>query len=261
MSGLPRPELHKDAKFVFLSDWDGTITDRDSNDLLIDTLGMGPDNRRALNGKVVTGEGNFRDSFSAMLASIKVPFAQCTETLRQNIRLDPGFEEFYYWCKAHGVPVIIVSSGMAPNIRAVLSHLMGEEEAAQIEIIANDVRFTDPEGKGDEWEIVWRHPESGFGHDKSQSIIPYRELAQRPTIFFAGDGVSDLSAARHADLLFTKVAPGVDSDLLKYCKREGIPHVRFATFKEILEDVKKVVEGQATTQEIIAEAEKAEAKN
>lgn len=24
MSGLPKPELHKDAKFVFLSDWVGT---------------------------------------------------------------------------------------------------------------------------------------------------------------------------------------------------------------------------------------------
>ncbi len=36
-----------------------------------------------------------------------------------------------------------------------------------------------------------------------------------------------MSAARHADLLFTKVMKNGDSDLMAYCKREGIPHVPF----------------------------------
>ena len=31
-STLPYPPIHKDAKFVVLSDWDGTITTHDSND-------------------------------------------------------------------------------------------------------------------------------------------------------------------------------------------------------------------------------------
>lgn len=31
---------------------------------------------------------------------------------------------------------------------------------------------------------------SGFGHDKSQAILPYRQLAKPPTLFFFGDGVS-----------------------------------------------------------------------
>ena len=45
-------------------------------------------------------------------------------------------------------------SGMAPLIRAVLSKLIGDEESAKIEIIANDV-ILKPEGK---WEIQFRHP-------------------------------------------------------------------------------------------------------
>lgn len=48
---------------------------------------------------------------------------------------------------------------MAPIIRAVLTNLISEEEASQIDIIANDVEFLDAEGKGDQWEIVYRHPE------------------------------------------------------------------------------------------------------
>lgn len=51
---------------------------------------------------------------------------------------------------------------------------------------------------------------SGFGHDKSLTIRPYSELPaeQRPTLFYAGDGVSDLSAAKETDLLFAKKGRG-----------------------------------------------------
>ena len=46
------------------------------------------------------------------------------------------------------------SSGMTPIIRAVLSALVGEEDAARIEIISNDVKFDD-DGR---WRIQYRHP-------------------------------------------------------------------------------------------------------
>lgn len=51
---------------------------------------------------------------------------------------------------------------------------------------------------------------SHFGHDKSLTLRPYAQLPedQRPTLFYAGDGVSDLSAARETDLLFAKKGHG-----------------------------------------------------
>lgn len=39
--------------------------------------------------------------------------------------------------------------------------------------------------------------------------------------------VIDLSAAAHADVLFTKEMANGDSDLLAYCKREKISYVPF----------------------------------
>lgn len=52
---------------------------------------------------------------------------------------------------------------------------------------------------------------SGFGHDKSLEIRPYARLPaeERPTLFYAGDGVSDLSAAKETDLLFAKAGRGM----------------------------------------------------
>jgi 2-hydroxy-3-keto-5-methylthiopentenyl-1-phosphate phosphatase len=69
-----------------------------------------------------------------------------------------------------------------------------------------------------------------------------REAASPDTIFvFCGDGVSDISAARHADVLFARK----DRDLETYCVREKIPFVPFDTFKEVEDVVKKLVDKKA----------------
>lgn len=136
--------------------------------------------------------------------------------LTQRIELDPGFKETFEWyatpsaaspdhslrtqvltpipfpplaahrCEAQTpkVPVVIVSSGMVPIIRAIMEKLVGIEAASRIDIIANEVDYR-PDGT---WGIKFRHPESSFGHDKSLSTGPYRDLPHRPTLFFCGDG-------------------------------------------------------------------------
>ena len=70
---------------------------------------------------------------------------------------------------------------MEPIIRAVLSNLLGEHEQ-EIAIISNDADVK-PDGT---WQIKYRHPTSGFGHDKSQAILPYRRLDDPPFLFFFG---------------------------------------------------------------------------
>ncbi|KJA17613.1 hypothetical protein HYPSUDRAFT_70606 [Hypholoma sublateritium FD-334 SS-4] len=249
-STLPYPPIHRDKRFVVLSDWDGTITTHDSNDYMTDNLGFGKAQRRAGNLEILAGHDTFRDGFRKMLASIVAnghTFEECKEILRQNIKLDPGFKDFYAWCKENDVPVIIVSSGMAPLIRAVLSNLIGDADAADIEIIANDV-YVFPDGK---WEIQFRHPSSGFGHDKSQAILPYRKLPQPPTLFFFGDGVSDISAAKYADVLFVKTKEDGENDLSVYCQREGIKHILFSDFSKALPTVESIVKGEKTIEDVI----------
>jgi len=249
-STLPYPPIHTDKKFIALSDWDGTITTYDSNDYLTDNYGFGKEKRRLGNLEILAGRDTFRDGFHQMLASVVAnghTFDECKEILRNNIKLDPGFKEFYTWCKSNDIPVIIVSSGMAPFIRAVLSNLLGDTAANEIEIISNDV-IVFPDGK---WEIKFRHPSSGFGHDKSQAILQYSKLTPPPTLFFFGDGVSDISAAKHADLLFVKTKSDGENDLAEYCKREGIKHVLFNDFSKIIPAVNSIVKGSQSIKEVI----------
>ncbi|KAH7904843.1 HAD-like domain-containing protein [Hygrophoropsis aurantiaca] len=243
-STLPYPPLHVGKKFVVLSDWDGTITDFDSNDYLTDNIGFGLDERRRLNELVLKGQIGFRDAFRLMLDSVAngdqggADFEFCKDMLRKNIKVDGGFSDFYQWTTKNDVPFVIVSSGMTPIIRAVLDEKLGGV-GKDVDIISNDVDIAF-DGR---WSIKYRHPTSTFGHDKSQAILPYKALQDPPTLFFFGDGVSDMSAAQHADVLFVKVNQ-THNDLAMYCENNGIQHIKFTSFADAAPVVEAIVKGQ-----------------
>ena len=58
-----------------------------------------------------------------------------------------------------------------------------------------------------------------------------------------------MSAARHADVLFVKVKPGADNDLHAFCVNEGIPHITFENFHEVLPIVQKVIRGEMSVRQ------------
>ncbi|KAI5795594.1 putative 3-phosphoserine phosphatase [Geopyxis carbonaria] len=235
-------------KFMVFTDFDGTITLKDSNDYLTDNYGYGYARRRELNIEILEERWSFRDAFADMLKSVTTPFDECIKILVENIKLDPGFKDFYEWATANDIPVIVLSSGMEPIIRALLTHLVGPT-ADQIKIVANQAKIN-ADGT---WEIEF-HDDSHFGHDKSLALKPWNQLPadQRPTLFYCGDGVSDLSAARETDLLFAKIG----HDLITYCQREKVPFKVFSDFKDIHRDVQAVVEGKTTPQKIAEEGAK-----
>ncbi|KAI1815495.1 HAD-like domain-containing protein [Poronia punctata] len=240
------PALRTKPKAIFFTDFDGTITLQDSNDWMTDNLGYGVERRREGNKDVLDHGRAFRDSFQEMLDSVTTPFDKCIELLLQNIQLDPAFKEFASWCRANNVPIVVLSGGMEPVIRSLLAHLVGEEEAAVMQIVSNNVKARPGKSINEEngWDIEY-HDDSPFGHDKSLEIKPYAALPDRPIMFYAGDGVSDLSAAKETDLLFAKTG----RDLVTYCEREKVPFTVFHDFSDIHKIVADVVEGKTTVQE------------
>lgn len=261
---MPFPyALRNKPKIIFFTDFDGTITLQDTNDTLTDNLGFGVERRRQLNQDCLEGKVSFRDTFQEMLDSINTPFFECIEYLKARIQLDPHFKTFYQWARANNVPVIVLSSGMRPIIQTLLVTLIGDV-ANEIEIVCNESvnrpgMFQDQEGG---WTIKF-HDDSGFGHDKSLAIRPYAQhIAQmpeneRPTLLFAGDGVSDLSAARETDLLFAKKG----RDLVTYCEREHVPYTVFEDWESIHKTTKDILEGKTNVKKVAAELPKVNGAN
>jgi 2-hydroxy-3-keto-5-methylthiopentenyl-1-phosphate phosphatase len=62
--------------------------------------------------------------------------------------------------------------------------------------------------------------------------------------------ILDISAAKHADLLFVKSKEGGDNDLAAYCKREGLTHKLFEDFGKALPVVQSIVEGKQTIKDV-----------
>jgi 2,3-diketo-5-methylthio-1-phosphopentane phosphatase len=183
-----------------------------------------------------------------MMDSVKKPYNECIDYLVSNIKLDPGFRAFFQWSLENNIPVVVLSSGMEPIIKALLAKLVGPD-GEKIQVLGNHVGARPGKTINEEggWEILFRNPESGFGHDKSIELRKYSSLPDdiRPTMFYAGDGVSDLSAARETDLLFAKKG----HDLITYCVKEDVPFTVFEDWYNILDKCKEIVEGKTTVQQ------------
>lgn len=233
-------EKYTDKKAIIFTDFDGTVTLQDSNDYLTDNIGFGLEKRKQLNYDILNSKVTFRQGFDDMLKSIDTPFDECVDILLEKIQLDPGFKETFQWAQENDIPIIVVSSGMKPIIRALLLKLVGKDSIDKIEIVSNDVEIYE----NNKWDIIFRD-ETDFGHDKSRAIQPYKGNPNQ-YLFYCGDGVSDLSAAKETDLLFAKRG----KDLVTFCKRENVPFIQFDSFKDILSNIKDILNEVKTIDEL-----------
>ena len=133
----------------------------------------------------------------------------------------------------------MISAGLKPILRRVLDQFLGEEESSHIEIVANGATINTP---GTEWKPLWLH-DNELGHDKAQSMTEARAQATLayedgsvPLIVFVGDGVSDLPAARQADVLFARRGLRLE----EYCIENKIPYLPFDTFADIKIEVEAI---------------------
>lgn len=170
---------------------------------------------------------------------LQVPFDDGFEVMKTALDIDVDFQKFHRFCVDNSIPFNVISAGLKPILRRVLDQFLGVEEAAHIEIVANDAQINTP---GTEWKPVWLH-DCDLGHDKARSITEARaeatlacEDGSIPLIVFIGDGVSDLPAARQADVLFARRGLRLE----EYCIENKIAYIPFDTFADIQKEVEAI---------------------
>lgn len=215
---------------------------QDTGHVLFDNFGCGSKKREILDEQIKNGERSFREVSEEMWGSLNVPFDDGFEVMQDSLDIDPAFHAFHTFCLKNDIPFNVISAGLKPVLRRVLDTFLGEEQSRHIDIVANDA---DINSSGSEWRVLWRH-DTALGHDKALSIQEARAAAEAelagddgtvPLIVFIGDGVSDLPAARQADVLFARRGLRLE----EYCQENGIAYIAFDTFADIQGELETIM--------------------
>jgi 2,3-diketo-5-methylthio-1-phosphopentane phosphatase len=198
------------------SDFDGTITSKDTLVFLATRLGGGPQMVEAIGRLIREGKLTLAEGIAAEMRSVRATRQQADELLRGEVALDPFFKPFAQWCETREIPLTILSAGFHQNIELFITR----DEYPRVEVLANNVRPNEEIG----WQCEFRDT-SDYGHDKARAIKAARGRGEY-TIFI-GDGLSDRAAADAADEVFAK------HSLIGYCRDKGIGFREFETFEEI----------------------------
>lgn len=201
-----------------ICDFDGTISLRDTTDLVLETLADPA--WQELEDDWLTGRITAATCMRAQIAMVGGD-AKALDALLDTVELDTGFHGFVAWCGARGLPISVVSDGVDYFIRRVLQR----HGIAHLPVVAN--RLAGAPGAR-RLEQPWSREgcASGSGVCKCAAAgAGARETAD--TIVFVGDGRSDFCLSGRVDLLFAKGA------LAEYAAARAQPFIPFDNFDDV----------------------------
>ena len=189
------------------TDFDGTITDRDSIVLLVQEFGGGDGYRRDLLSEFENGTLSAAEVIAEEVASVDASWEEVAACLRQKVRVDPTFPGFVNWCRESSIPLCVVSSGL----EQIIAFMIGDLE---VPVVAHTARVD-----GRSWRYQ-RRPES-----EKESVV--RAASEAHEVTFIGDGISDICVLPYVDRVFAK------RYLAKYCRKRDIGFIPYDTFRDV----------------------------
>ena len=209
------PTAHAAPWAVFV-DFDGTITDVDTFDVLVKHF-AGEDAWHATERGLDDGTVALRDVLQRQASYVRGSFDEVAAMLERSVRVDPTFAPFVAACRRHEMEVTVVSSGVEPIIRMRLA----QAGLGALPIIANAI---DPDPAG--WRIRFRDGATN-GTDKAAAVRAARASGMRTV--FIGDGRSDYEAAVTADRRFARRGLALE----RYLRERDLAFEAFSSFAEI----------------------------
>lgn len=196
------------------SDFDGTIAHPDTINLLAENFG-GVEFRRKMGDKIASGEISLREGIAAEVDTIRGSLAQVLNFLRQEVKIDESFPTFAHWCRHREIPLTILSAG----IKDIIELLLEPFGLDHVKLLANPLEIVDQR-----WTLRFLD-DTPWGHDKATALVQARS-AGYATVFL-GDGLSDLRAANHADLIFAR------GKLANLCQQKQLPFFPLHDFSTV----------------------------
>jgi len=213
--------LGNNKKSIFLIDFDITISNKDSTDVLLET--HQPEFKQELRKRYRAGEYSIREFIKYGLGSLNITKEQYIQTLQENVTIDETFIDFV----KSGVEFKIVSAGSRLNVQGTL--LKYGIKLPDSEVISNDLKFSGTDKNQITVENPFLDKEGYYGVDKKEAVENYKKKGYKT--YFVGDGPSDYKALEVADFAFVRKG----TRAVKFCEENGIEFFEFDNFNEILE--------------------------
>jgi HAD superfamily phosphoserine phosphatase-like hydrolase len=205
-------------RLAIYTDFDGTITTRDCLDALVEGY-IGTERRQAYDTMFLSGAHPLWEVIDASLRACSVSLPDAIRYLHETVTIDPTFEAFDAWCRAHAVPLEVVSAGVHEIVASFL-------DAAGLSL---PIRANRAEAGTACFGLTPLESGCPTGVDKAAIVAAGREAGY--TTVFVGDGFSDRLAVAEADLVYAKAG------LARYCAKRGIPFVPFDRFDDVRRDL------------------------
>jgi 2-hydroxy-3-keto-5-methylthiopentenyl-1-phosphate phosphatase len=188
-------------------DWDGTITVRDTQWMLLERFGDPTifDRTEEALGTTMS----FRDVMEVQMATIAAPLDEAVAFLVAEAKVRTGFASL----TARFDP-IVVSSGFHETIAPILAR----------EGVAAEVRANRVDARADGWRVLWTDPAPC---PVCGDLCKRRTLPPDRPLVYVGDGYSDRCAALAADRVFAC------RDLADYLLSQDVPFEPFETFDDV----------------------------
>ncbi len=207
--------------FVFVSDFDGTLTKKDFYKILSDEYYK--EEIKDMYNNWQNGEIRDVDYLGYIFKNVKRNEDEILEDIMK-ISLDPFTKQFIERINALGGEFVIVSAGTSYYIEKVLKM----QGIGDVKIYSNRATFKNNglhfalDEKDEFYSDI-------FGIDKEKVVKKLRSKYSK--VFYAGDSRPDVKAALEADLVFAK------GKLVNLLKEKGKAFIEFNNFSEIIEKV------------------------
>ncbi|KAA3604082.1 MAG: hypothetical protein DWQ06_05230 [Calditrichaeota bacterium] len=205
-------------KLAIFCDFDGTITQNDTLQFLLDHY-VG-DAWNEVEDKVEAGLLPEKEALQLEMDFLKVDEKSAFEALDKNIKIDETFKDFTNWCKEHNFELIVLSGGF----RKIIEFVFQKNYIGSIKIYSNDF-FVDSKNK---WKVIPSNSPKINGlcnHCKTFHLEEIRTNFDK--IVYIGDGTTDRCPAQKSDWVFAK------KGLAKFLGEKNFPFFEFRDFAEI----------------------------
>ena len=206
-------------KFAFVSDFDGTLTDRDFYHIVMD---------KYLKDWAWDYYDEWRKSKKINVDFLNKIFGamdRSEEEILEDILqlpLDPHAMHFIKKVESCGGDFYILSAGTSYYIKKLLAHF----EIDNVTVISMEGKYQNrgitimPDPQSEYYSSLW-------GVDKAKVVMSLKEQYQK--VYFAGDSEPDMGAAKASDCAFAR------NDLQRLLTEQNIPFVPFNRYTEVEE--------------------------